>query len=409
MASSIVPAPHHEQHTNVDVLFLFIPMWVSTPPSRVLILSWSFSTVLIVYFCRLVQNQVISFNTVSPTEYSPPLFLLYLSLLDLFYKLILGYQFAVPNLFASSEVVLCVQNVQLLQELLHLQHLHSARFPFPPHILGREQRKSLSEWTSWQVHNRCWEMSPMRSLISWPWCFVRHAFLGGNHPNCPGLIRQSPTFTSLSKRTSFERPRRHSDFTMRERPTLRLDFTITLFFLRDTFHFRLCCLCCLWCLCADHGYFFLFFTFVACLQYLVFLRQKRWYNVIWLFWIVILVRNGVWMELRKFDGALFLFWIVKSILKVNYPIFRSFLLCGCGKRKREKGIYVDARWFRHAPAFLDTQKGIICSTRATWASSFLPEWKINGANTTPANGKKNLRNQIGIRDIRNARLDPLLG
>lgn len=227
----------------------------------------------------------------------------------------------------------------------------------------------------------------MRSLISWPWCFVRHAFLGGNHPNCPGLIRQSPTFTSLSKRTSFERPRRHSDFTMRERPTLRLDFTITLFFLRDTFHFRLCCLCCLWCLCADHGYFFLFFTFVACLQYLVFLRQKRWYNVIWLFWIVILVRNGVWMELRKFDGALFL-WIVKSILKVNYPIFRSFLLCGCGKRKREKGIYVDARWFRHAPAFLDTQKGIICSTRATWASSFLPEWKINGANTTPANGKK---------------------
>lgn len=73
MASSIVPAPHHEQHTNVDVLFLFIPMWVSTPPSRVLILSWSFSTVLIVYFCRLVQNQVISFNTVSPTEYSPPL------------------------------------------------------------------------------------------------------------------------------------------------------------------------------------------------------------------------------------------------------------------------------------------------------------------------------------------------
>ena len=172
MASSIVPAPHHEQHRNVDICsFSFrcehrrLPLksLYYLDPSQLFLSSTSAG-----WF------KIKSYHSIPFSRLNFLLFLFPSLLLGFLLSIEPWYQIAVPDLFTGSEVVWCVQNVQLLQELLHLQHLYSARFSFPPHILGREQRKSLSEWASWQVHNRCWEMSPMRSLSSWS---CRHASL----------------------------------------------------------------------------------------------------------------------------------------------------------------------------------------------------------------------------------------
>lgn len=160
-----------------------------------------------------------------------------------------------------------------------------------------------------------------------------------------------------------------SDFTMRESPTLRL-FDDNKFF--PSRYLPLSTLLPVVLLRRPRK-FFLSLLSSPLFNILFSLHTKRWYNVIWLFWVVILVWNGAWWSCKKIDGAPFYFGIGMSILRVNYATFWSFLFVWLWEEKREKGNY---RWCPLIPAyygvlaFLDTQTGIICSTRATWASSF---------------------------------------
>lgn len=222
-------------------------------------------------------------------------------------------------------------------------------------------------------------MPPLRSLIFWPWHFLRHAFLGGNHPNCRGLIRQGPTFMSLLKRTS-KHPRRHSDFKTRELPTLRLFHDNTIFSSR---YLPLSTLLVLLRRPRKPFLYLLSSTVFNVLSPCTQNGDTMWFGCFGLLFWYETALDGV---VKKSDGAPFLFWNCYEVFDSKLSNILVVSVCVAVKEKGKKEITVDARWFRHTTEYCVFRYTIRYHARLVQYGPlfFLPKWKLHGTNTTPA-------------------------
>lgn len=157
----------------------------------------------------------------------------------------------------------------------------------------------------------------------------------------------------------------------------------------------------------------LFFTFVACLQYLIFLAHK---TAIQCELVVLGCYFGMdrrLMELQKKTTAHpFYLGIVMSILRINYPTVYRFCLCGCGKKKGKRRLPlmpVDSGILRSTAFFRYTTRYHMFDSCNMGLFFFCPNEKFT-KQILFQQTKKFLHDQFRIRDTTcNARLDPLLG
>lgn len=178
-----------------------------------------------------------------------------------------------------------------------------------------------------------------------------------------------------------------SDFTMRESPTLRL-FDDNKFF--PSRYLPLSTLLPVVLLRRPRK-FFLSLLSSPLFNILFSLHTKRWYNVIWLFWVVILVRNGAWWSCKKIGGAPFLFWNCYEHFESKLCNILIVSVCVAVGRKKGKGklplMPVDSGILRSTCVFRYTNRYHMFDSCNMGLFFFLPEWKIHGTITTPANEK----------------------